>query len=164
MDDEIDVAPIDAEVEGGSGDDTAQAVLGHCLLDLAALADIERTVMERDRQTVGVDLPQFLEQQFGLAARVDEQQRRPVGGDRLEDFADGIARRMAGPRHALARFQDRDFGLCPDLDLDDSRHGARTRKLRHEPLAQLLRLGNGRRQPDGSQARPQPEQVRERQR
>ena len=34
--------------------------------------------MQRDRQDVLVDAPQFLEQQLGLAARVDEEQRRLV--------------------------------------------------------------------------------------
>jgi hypothetical protein len=34
--------------------------------------------MQRDRQAVVVDPPQLLEQQFRLAARVDEDQRRTV--------------------------------------------------------------------------------------
>ena len=78
MDDEIDVAPVDAEVERRGGDDGAQAVRLHRLLDAAALADIERAVMQRDRQRILVDAPEFLEQQLRLAAGVDEEQRRLV--------------------------------------------------------------------------------------
>ena len=74
MDDEIDVAPVDAEIEGRGGDDGAQGVLGHGALHLAALADVERAVMQRDRQAELVDTPKFLEQQFRLAAGVDEKQ------------------------------------------------------------------------------------------
>ncbi len=62
MDDEIDIAPVDAEIEGGGGNDGAQAVLTHRRLHLAALPDIQRAVMQRDRQIVVVDGPEFLEQ------------------------------------------------------------------------------------------------------
>jgi hypothetical protein len=48
MDDHIDIAPVDAEIERRGGDDGAQPVLGHRRLDLAPLADIERAVMQRD--------------------------------------------------------------------------------------------------------------------
>ncbi len=78
MDDQVDVAPVDAEVERRGRDDGAQAVGLHRLLDAAPLADVERAVMQRDRQVVLVDPPELLEQHLGLAARVDEQQRRPV--------------------------------------------------------------------------------------
>ncbi len=95
MDDQIDIAPVDAEIERRGGDDGAQCVLAHRLLDAPALADIERAVMQRDRQRILVGPPQFLEQQFGLAAGVDEQQRRAVLLDRLVDLGDGVAGRMA---------------------------------------------------------------------
>jgi hypothetical protein len=41
--------------------------------------------MQRNRQRILVDAPQFLEQQFGLAAGVDEEQRSAV---RLDQFVD----------------------------------------------------------------------------
>ena len=103
MDDEIDIAPVDAEIERRGGDDGAQAVGLHRLLDPAPLADIERAVMQRDRQIVVVDAPEFLEQQLGLAAGVDEEQRGLVALDRVVDVRHGVARRMAGPGHVLAR-------------------------------------------------------------
>ncbi len=92
VDDEIDVAPVDAEVERGGGDDGAQRALGHRRLDLAALHGVERAVMQGDRQAEIVDAPQLLEQQLGLHARVDEQQAQPMRLDGRIDLADGIAR------------------------------------------------------------------------
>ena len=41
MDDEIDIAPVDAEIERGCGDDRAQIAARHRSLDLTPLADIE---------------------------------------------------------------------------------------------------------------------------
>ena len=151
MDDEIDVAPVDAEVERRRRDDGAQAVRLHRLLDAPALADIERAVMQRDRQVVLVDAPELGEQQLRLAARIDEEQRGLVPLHQLVDFGDGIARRMPLPRHALAGIQHRDIGLGPARHRDQLGHGAR-RILRHQPAAQLVRIGDRRRQPDRLQA------------
>ena len=72
LDHEIDVAPVDAEVERGGADDGAQAAPCHDGLDLAALLDGEAAVMERYRQVVPVLPPQGAEHQLGLGARVDE--------------------------------------------------------------------------------------------
>ena len=79
MDDEIDVAPVDAEIERRG----ARPRRGACPAAIAAstlrrCADIERAVMQRDRQIVVVDAPQLLEQHLGLRARVDEDQRHAV--------------------------------------------------------------------------------------
>ncbi len=123
MHDEVDIAPVDAEVERRGGDDGAQRVVGHGLFDAAALADFQRTVMQGDRQRILIGPPQFLEQKLGLAARVDEQQRHFVAADRLVDLGNGIARRMAGPRHALAGVEDGDVGLGAAADGDEAGHG-----------------------------------------
>ena len=50
--------------------------VGHRGFDLAPLAGVERAVMQRDRQIVFVDPPELLESEFGLHARVDEDERR----------------------------------------------------------------------------------------
>ena len=160
MDDQIDVAPVDAEVEGRGGDDGAQAVALHRLLDAPALADGERAVMQGDRQIVLVDPPELAEQHFGLAARVDEQQRRAMAPDRLVDLGDGVAGGVARPGHALFGFQDGDFGLGASGNGDQLGHGAR-RLLADQPAPQLVRLRNGRRQADGLQRRHKPAQPRQ---
>jgi hypothetical protein len=86
MDDEVDIAPVDAEVERRGGNDGAQPVFRHGRLHLAALADIERAVVQRDRQRVLVDAPEFLKEDFRLAARVDEEQCGTMRLDRLIDL------------------------------------------------------------------------------
>ena len=75
IDDEIDVAPVDAEIERRGADHAAQFARRHRVLDLAALGDVERAVMQRDREAVVVHAPEILEQHLGLAAGVDEHQR-----------------------------------------------------------------------------------------
>ena len=97
IDDQIDVAPVDAEIERRGTHHRAQFAGHHGVLDLAALRDVERAVMQRDGEIVVVGAPQFLEQEFGLAAGVDEHQRGLVRLDQFVDFAERVARRMAGP-------------------------------------------------------------------
>ena len=76
IDDEIDVAPVDAEIERGGADHRAQAAGRHRLLDLAALRDVERAVMQRDREIVVVDAATAPGRcDFGLAAGIDENER-----------------------------------------------------------------------------------------
>ena len=48
LDDEIDLAPVDAEIEGGRADDGLELASGHGGLDALALVAGERAVMERD--------------------------------------------------------------------------------------------------------------------
>ena len=84
MDDQIDIAPVDAEIERRGGNNGAQPVVGHGRLDLAALANIERAMMQGDRQIVVIDRPELLKQQFRLRAGIDEEQRRLVRLDRLD--------------------------------------------------------------------------------
>ena len=102
IDDEIDVAPVDAEIERGGADHAAQLARRHRVLDLAALRDIERAVMQRDGKAIVVHAPEILEQHLGLAAGVDEHQRGLVALDQIVDFAERMARGMAGPGQALA--------------------------------------------------------------
>ncbi len=59
-----------------------------------AAGRIERAVMQGDRQAEFVRAPQLVEIQLGLAARVDEDQRKPRFGDGGIDLRHGIARRV----------------------------------------------------------------------
>ena len=160
MHDKIDVAPVDAEIQRRGGDDGAQAARLHRPLHLAALADIERAVMQRDRQRIVVHPPQFLEQHLGLAARVDEKQRGPVVAHRIVDFGNGITRHVACPRHAHPGIEDRNVRLGAAGNRDQFRKAA-GRVLRHQPAPQLVRLGDGRRQADGLQAGDEAAQPRQ---
>ena len=110
IDDEIDVAPVDAEIERRGARPRRAAGRRHRVLDPAALADIERAVMQRDREIVVVHAPELLEDQLGLAARVDEDQRHLVALDQRVDLAERMARRVAGPGQPLGGVEHGDVG------------------------------------------------------
>ena len=57
LDDEVDVAPVDAEVEARSSDDRPQAARRHRRLDLAPRLGTERAVVDADRQRGVVSPP-----------------------------------------------------------------------------------------------------------
>ena len=111
VDDEVDVAPVDAEIERRRAHHRAQPPGRHRVLDLAALRHVERAVMQRDRKPVVVDAPQRVEDHLGLAAGVDEHERGLVPPDQLVDRREGVARGVAGPGQVLARLQHRDVRL-----------------------------------------------------
>ena len=163
MDDEIDVAPVDAEVERRRRDDGAQIAARHGGFNLAPLGDIERTVMERDRQALRVRLPQLLEHQLGLHPRVHEHQRQAMARDRGEYVRHRIARRVARDRHSLLGFEDLDVRPGAAADRDDVGEPDRRlgRCLLGEPRTQLARMGNSGRKSDRHQPRRQRAQPRD---
>ena len=57
LDDLVDAAPVDAEVERGGGDDGAELAGGHSGFDFAALADVEAAVVDGDGEGLVVQLP-----------------------------------------------------------------------------------------------------------
>ena len=159
IDDEVDVAPVDAEVERRGADDGAELSCRHRRLDLAPLGGVERAVMEGDRVALAVDPPQLLEDQLGLAADIDEEERHAVCADRGVDVGDGVARRC-GPTRARARPNSRIemSGLAPPATTTRS---AMAPVLPHQPRPQRVRLGDGRREADRSEPRRQPAEPRQ---
>ena len=155
VDHEVDVAPVDAEVERRGRHHRADGAGRHRGLHLAPLADIERAVVERDRQRGLVRPPEFGEDELGLAAGVDEDQRHPVCRDLGENVADRIAGGVAGPGDALLRLEDADLGLSAAGDGHEVRQIAPgARALRHEPGAQIVGLGDGGGETDRADPRP----------
>ena len=125
----------------------------HRVLDLAALRHVERAVMQRDGEIVVVDAPQLLEHEFGLAARVDEDQRGLVRLDQLVDFAERVARRMAGPGQMLGGVEHGDVAAARRLaPTTRSASALAVARLRHQIAAQIVGLGDRRRQADGGEA------------
>ena len=106
MDDEIDIAPVDTEIERRCRDDRAQAVGFHRLFHPPPLAHVQRAVMQRDWQRIVIHAPKLLEEHLRLAARVDEEQRRAVLSDRLVDIGSSVARRVPGPGDKFLRIED----------------------------------------------------------
>ena len=116
--------------------------------------------MQGDGEIVVVDVPKILENAFGLAAGVDEDQRGAVRLDELIDLAQRIARRMAGPRHALAAFEHGDIGRGAGFG-DDEIGQCGSAALRHHETAQIVGLGHGRRQADAGEIRREAKQPRQ---
>ena len=116
--DEVDIAPVDAEVEAGGGDERAQAAVAHRAFDLAPRFEREAAVVDADRQDLVVDRPQVLEDQFGEAAGVAEDERGLVLLDQLHHLFRGIAPRMPRPWHAALGDEDRQVGLGAGVALD----------------------------------------------
>ena len=52
MHDEVDVAPVDAEIERRGSDDGAKLAGDHRRFDLPPLRPVERAVMQRDRERI----------------------------------------------------------------------------------------------------------------
>ena len=150
LDHQVDVAPVDAEIERGGGDHGAQLARRHRRLDLAPLLDGQRAVMQADRQIVLVDAPQPVEHQLGLRPCVHEHDRGLVLADDVVDLGHGVMAHMAAPRQTL-------------LGVDDAHHGLRAGLAAHdldlvldrEELRQLGRVGDRGRQADEAHMRRQ---------
>ena len=153
IDDEIDVAPVDAEIERRGADDRPQAACRHRRFDAAALARIERAVMQRDRQAILVDMPELLENRLGLGPRIDEDERHLRRLDRGVDFGDRVSGAMARPGQMFARVEDGEIGRSPRRRRDERGHGRPLPRLGDEKAAQFVRVAHRRREADGSRSR-----------
>lgn len=97
IDDEIDIAPINAQIERRRTDHGFELARRHGGFDFAALAGIERAMMQSNGEIVVVDRPELLEDGFGLGARVDEHQGHARRFDGGVDFAHRMQRAVARP-------------------------------------------------------------------
>ncbi len=157
LDDEVDVAPVDAEVERGGADDGAQAAPCHDGLDLAALLDGEAPVMKRYRQVVPVLPPQRAEHQLGLGPRVDEDQDRARGLDEPVDLGNGVECQVPGPGHIALRHDHADVGRGTRL----ASHDLHAFGCRGEEALQARRMCHRSAEPDDPGAGRQPPQPRQ---
>ena len=144
LDDLVDAAPVDAEVERGGGDDGAELAGGHGGFDLAALGDVEAAVVDGDGEGVVVQLPQGLEHEFALGAGVDEDDGHGVGADALEDAGGGGEAHVAGPGQAFLGEHDGEGGRGAFGDFDEL--GVAT-----EPVEEGALVGDGGGEADAAQ-------------
>ncbi len=116
--------------------------------------------MQGNGEVVIVDAPQFLKEEFGLTARVDEDERGPVALHEIVDLAERVARGVAGPGQMLLRIEHCD--LRRGAGIRHHQIGARftARRLRHQIAAEFVGFGDSRRKADGGQLRRQREQPR----
>ena len=125
VDDEIHVAPVDAEIEGRGADHGLEPAFDHSRLDAPALGDVEGAVMEGDGEGVLVQAPERLEDVLRLHAGVDEDERGLVGADEVVDRRHGGAGRVPGHGQAPVRLQHADVGLGAAFDRDEVGEGRR---------------------------------------
>jgi hypothetical protein len=111
LNDQIDIAPVDPQIERASADNRAQAACDHRGLDLFALLAREAAVMDADRQVPGVLQPKRVKEQFRLRAGIVENQRRAVAGDLFQYGWEGVMATAARPRRRGFGFQHSDIGV-----------------------------------------------------
>ena len=106
LDDEVDRAHVDAQLEAARGDQRRQPAVLELLLDEQPLLARERAVVGADDVLAG-QLVEAQRQALGQPAAVDEDDRRSVRPDQLQD-----ARMDLGPdRAALVGASGRAAGL-----------------------------------------------------
>ena len=115
----VDVSPVDAEVETGSGDQPRSLPRRHCSLDLAPRFHRKAAMVDADGQRLVVHGPQILEDQLGEAARVAEDERGLVLLDVPHDLTRGVAAGMARPGYAVLGNEDREIGLGTPISDDE---------------------------------------------
>jgi hypothetical protein len=123
-------------------------------------------VVQGDWEIVVVEVPEFMEHELGLQARIDEDQRRTVLADERVDLRHQQRARVAGEGQRLVESDHADVGLGAALHDDEVgetswRRICRCRAairanacgiaapLRHQITAEVVRLAHGRRKADG---------------
>jgi len=86
--------------------------------------------VEADGQRLGVLGPERLEEQLGLGAGVDEDERGAVGADQLHHRAGGVAAALAGPGRRGLGLEQVDVGLGAGLGLEHPRAPAEEARQR----------------------------------
>ncbi len=136
LDDEVDRAHVDAELERGGRDDRRQVPPLQAILDDGALLARDRAVVgERDLLARG--LVQRGREALGEPAAVDEDHRRAVRAHELDDLRvevrpDGVPTRARGRRALVGLFV-----------LADARHVDVGRAHREDELLRLARVDHG---------------------
>ena len=110
LDHEVDRAHVDAELERGGRHQARDLALLEQLLDLDALLARERAVVRTGDLALG-QLVQPKRQALGEPSVVDEDDRRAVLGDKLEDLGvdrrpDGVDRAFLRNRHVIEWHDD----------------------------------------------------------
>ena len=92
---QIDISPVEPEIERACRHHTIKAAGSHQCLDLAAQLTLQRAVMHRNPQILLVQLPQALEYEFSLRAGIDENDAHPRRLDLGVDLVKCVPRHMA---------------------------------------------------------------------
>ena len=145
--DQINIAPIDPQIEAGGSDQRAQLAARHRAFDFAPRLLRQRAMMNPDRQVIRIGFPQLLKNELGQKARVAEDQRRVVGADRFDQLRHCPSRGMPAPRHpGILGQQDRELGRRAGFT--QYQRDATQIAMRCQPAFERGRIGQRRRQGD----------------
>ena len=119
LDDQIDIAPIDAKIQRARADDGLERASHHCRLHLFTLRAVQRAVVNANRQAIVVGQPQIVEKDLGLCAGVVENQRGVVLLHLLQHRRDCVFAATPGPRGLFIGHEHLDVGVWPRVGLQD---------------------------------------------
>ncbi len=119
LDHQIDIAPVDAKVQGSGADHGAQLACDHRGLYPVALFAGEAAVVDGDGQVFGIRKPEVTEEQLGLGAGVVEDQGGLVAVYFVQDGGDSIAATAACPRRGIVGLQHGNIGVGAGVGLQD---------------------------------------------
>ena len=129
LDHEVHIAPVDAQLQRRRRHHAADLPRRHHGLGAPPEFAVERAVVDRDGQVVLVRVPQHLQHQLGLRARVHEHDGGARLADRLVDRGHGVARHEAAIGDACVfGHEDADIGLGRQAGLQHARGRARWAK------------------------------------
>ena len=160
IDHQVDITPVHPKIQRRRAHHSTQLAGRHRIFNATPLRHIERTVMQGDGEIVVIRTPEFLKKKFRLTARIDEHQRGLVRLDMRVDFAERVARRVAGPGQMLFGVEHRHDRLRSGLRRHQIGMRLATRRLRHQKTAQLFRLGDRRGESDRGEAWRQHKEAR----
>ncbi len=132
--------PVDSQIQGRRRDHRAQAAISHRGLYLAPLIPRQGTMMQGNGQGILVGAPQFLKDQFGLRARIDENDRRFSFLNLLINLRDRMQAIMTRPGQPHSGFQQAHIRpLCPH---SRHRHDLFRIRIGGDIAAQIVRPGD----------------------
>ena len=148
LNDQIDIAPVDPQIEAAGADDGAQLPGDHRALDPFPLFARQRPVVDADRQIVGIGQPQVVEKDLGLGAGVVKDQGGVVAFHLGQHRRNGVFCPAPGPWRAFFGDQHGNVGFGAGIGQQDvAGVGVAGQHLRDG-----CRIFHRRRQPDPAQA------------
>ena len=126
LDHQIHITPIDAQLQRRRGNHAADLPRRHHGLGAPPEFAVERAMIECDRQVILIRVPEHLQHQLGLRARVHEDDGGAGVADRLVNRGHSVAGHEAAIGDArVFGHQDADIGLGTQSGLQHARGRAR---------------------------------------
>lgn len=109
---QINIAPVNAQIERGGANHLLERTDNHGALDLAPLFRRQRAMVRCNEQQIIIDHSQPLKQQLGRVVRIDEQQDSLVLLDGFLEVGMRVIGRMPDPGDPLFARQNLQHRQC----------------------------------------------------